>query len=302
MKKLLFFCLVLFNNNAAPCQQVDSLGLFKNNSSVNVNDSSIKNDSGLAIKHKTYDSTLADLLQLNQHINYSNAAVPVLNLEKSDTGKEGLFYLLAVDILLLGFFKLFYTKYFNNIFRVFFNTSLRQNQLTDILLQARLPSLIFNLFFIVNAGIYFWLILNRYSLHIPGYNNIMFPLFCIGFLGIIYGGKFLILKIIGWLTGMNDAADTYIFITFLINKIIGIMLVPFIILLAFGPLSWQLGITLLSVALILLLFLMRFYRSYGLLEHQFTLNRFHFFIYVLALEIIPVLILYKMVSNSIQPG
>jgi len=263
-----------------------------------------KNDSSLTILNtdssnvsssqspRSYGEIVRELLSNNKNINYIGAIVPGLNLTKNREGKEWMFYLLATDILLIGLFKVFYSKYFNNIFRVFFNTSLRQNQLTDILLQARLPSLIFNLFFIINAGLYLWLIVSNY---LPGLsiNNGMLLIVCISALGIIYIGKFFALKIVGWVTAMTEPADTYIFVIFLINKIIGIILIPFIVLIAFAPPGWENGLIFLSFAIILLLFLLRFYRSYGLLEHQFTLNRFHFFIYVLALEILPVLILYK---------
>jgi hypothetical protein len=241
---------------------------------------------------RSYDDIMKDILNSNRNINYAGSAVTAINMTRQSNGKEWLFYILATDILLLGIFKVFYSKYFNNIFRVFFNTSLRQNQLTDILLQARLPSLIFNLFFIVNAGIYLWLVINTYSVHVS-VTPVVFLLICIAALGIIYVGKFFALKIMGWVTGMAEPADTYIFVIFLINKIIGIILIPFIVLLAFAPTPWEKGLTFLSLAIILLLILLRFYRSYGLLEHQFTLNRFHFFIYVLALEVLPVLILYK---------
>ena len=64
-----------------------------------------------------------------------------------------MFYLIAGIVLLLAFFKYFNSRYFTNLFRVFFNTSLRQSQLTDQLLQAKLPSLLFNLFFILSGGI-----------------------------------------------------------------------------------------------------------------------------------------------------
>jgi hypothetical protein len=249
-------------------------------------------------KSKSYDSMIKELLSANKFINYTNNAEPVLNVVRKNNGKEWLFYLLSADILLLGVFKAFYSKYFNNIFRVFFNTSLRQNQLTDILLQARLPSLIFNLFFIFNGGIFLYLVLSNYLSPASGI-SILFPAICIASLGVIYIAKYFTLKIIGWITGMTEPADTYIFVIFLINKIIGIILIPFIVLIAFAPLQWQKGLTFLSLAIILLLFLLRFYRSYGLLENQFALNRFHFFIYVVALEIVPVLILYKIAMQAV---
>lgn len=249
-------------------------------------------------KSKSYDTILRDVLSANKYINFTSNAQPVLNVVRKNNGKEWLFYLLAADILLLGIFKAFYSKYFNNIFRVFFNTSLRQNQLTDILLQARLPSLIFNLFFILNGGIFLYLILVNSLPQASGF-RIIFPAICIASLGVIYTGKYFTLKLIGWITGMSEPADTYIFVIFLINKIIGIILIPFIVLLAFAPLQWQKGLTFLSLAIILLLFLLRFYRSYGLVENQFALNRFHFFIYVVALEIVPVLILYKIALKAV---
>ena len=104
-----------------------------------------------AVVHKSYAATLDSFLKKNKFLNYSTAPVSLVIKEKVRSGKETLFYLLATTILLLAMFKVFYSKYFNNIFRVFFNTSLRQNQLTDLLLQAKLPSLIFNIFFIITS-------------------------------------------------------------------------------------------------------------------------------------------------------
>ena len=47
--------------------------------------------------------------------------------------------------------------------------------------------------------------------------------FCIvARLAVIYLVKFVGLKIIGWLFNMRHAADSYIFIVFIINKVIGI--------------------------------------------------------------------------------
>ncbi|MEP6616286.1 MAG: DUF4271 domain-containing protein [Ginsengibacter sp.] len=295
--KLVFLWLmaILIFSEHCYCQlpKIDSPGT---TSDSNLNDTYLRHIS-LIPKNRSYNDILNDLLVGNQYVNYKKDADRAFNLPRKGNGKEWLFYLLAVDILLLGIFRAFYSKYFNNIFRVFFNTSLRQNQLTDILLQARLPSLIFNLIFIVNGGLYLWLVLMKFSPPKSAYTSIL-PLLCVATLGVIYIGKFFTLKILGWITGMAEPADTYIFVIFLINKIIGIILLPFIIMLAFSPVHWERGLTFLSFAVVLLLFLLRFYRSYGLLENQFTLNRFHFLIYVIALEVIPVLILYKMTMNS----
>ena len=192
---LVFVVLLVFSTTCAQVIDKDSSG------TTLLTDTAQRLPSQTA--ERSYDDIMKEILSSNRNINYAGSAVTALNMTRQSNGKEWLFYILATDILLLGLFKVFYSKYFNNIFRVFFNTSLRQNQLTDILLQARLPSLIFNLFFIVNAGLYLWLVINTYPVHVSMTQGV-FLLICIAALGIIYVGKFFALKIMGWVTGMEE--------------------------------------------------------------------------------------------------
>ena len=247
---------------------------------------------------KIQPTSLDDILK-NKYLNISTTPVSFASKEKTRTGKEFLFYILAIAILLLAIFKVLYTKYFNNIFRVFFNTSLRQNQLTDLLAQAKLPSLIFNSFFVISAGLYVWLLLHQYY---PGkQSNTYFLLgFSIVAVGIIYFGKFLALKMIGWISGMATAIDQYIFVIFLINKILGIILIPFIVLLAFAPAGWLIPVMVFSFFVIGILFILRYLRSYGLLQNQIRINGFHFLLYIIGMELLPVLVIYKIVVRILM--
>lgn len=238
-------------------------------------------------------------LKKNKYLNEELPAVSLAAKERTKPGKEFLFYLLSIFILVLAVFKVFYSKYFNNIFRVFFNTSLRQNQLTDLLLQAKLASLIFNIFFVISAGLYAWLILDHYKLLKEGNNYILIGLSVL-FVAIIYFGKFISLKIIGWISGMSIAIDQYIFVIFLINKIIGILLIPFIILIAFAPATWLTIIIIASFCMIGILFLLRYLRSYGLLQNQLKINPFHFILYIIGMELLPILLIYKFALQVLQ--
>ena len=71
-----------------------------------------------------------------KYINLKDAPVFFLNEKRNVEGKEFLFYSIFLLLLLLGFLKTFYSGYFNNLFRVFFNTLLRHSQLTGQFLQA----------------------------------------------------------------------------------------------------------------------------------------------------------------------
>ena len=245
---------------------------------------------------KSITNTIDYFLKKNKYLNIEPAPVSLAAKEKTKAGKEFLFYLLSIVILSLAIFKVFYTKYFNNIFRVFFNTSLRQNQLTDLLLQAKLPSLIFNIFFVLSSGLYAWLVLGHYRM-LKGNNNYILIGLSILFVAIIYFGKFLSLKMIGWISGMSTAIDQYIFVIFLINKIIGILLIPFLILLAFAPANWISIIIIISFCIIGILFLLRYLRSYGLLQNQLRINGFHFLLYIIGMELLPILLIYKLVDK-----
>jgi hypothetical protein len=272
----------------------DCLSQIQNDSTILLADSLQISDSVKPANSQTisFDS----FLKKNKYLNAGTTSVSLAVKEKITTGKEFLFYLLGIVILLLAIFKVFYAKYFNNIFRVFFNTSLRQNQLTDLLLQAKLPSLIFNTFFVINTGLYAWLLLDHHNL-LKENDNYLFIALSILFVAVIYFGKFLSLKIIGWISGMSAATDQYIFVIFLINKIIGILLIPFIILMAFAPGNWLSIVVIASFCVIGILFLLRYLRSYGLLQNQLKIKFFHFLLYIIGIEFLPLLVIYKFVTK-----
>lgn len=224
----------------------------------------------------------------------NSGAVPV-SLEvqrKNHESKELFFYMVAGLVLLLAMLKYFYSRYFNNLFRVFFNTSLRQNQITDQLLQAKLPSFLFNIFFVISGGFYVYALLSHFKLAGTG-NEWIFIFSSIALMSLIYFIKFCTLTFTGWVTGLRESVNVYIFVIFLINKIIGIFLVPFIIFLSFSNVQLGKIAALGSLIIIGVFLLLRFFRSYGLVQNQLKISKFHFLLYITGLEILPLLLIYK---------
>lgn len=207
-------------------------------------------------------------------------------------GKEFIFYLLVCLLFAFGFLKVFYARYFNNLFRLYFNSSLRQGQLTDLILQAKLSSLIYNIFFFISGGIYLFFLLDWFG-YLKGIQPLAGIALSVIIVAAIYTLKYFGLLFFGWLSGMKETAGIYIFITFMINKIWGIILLPFLVIIAFSPESMAQSAVILSITLSGLLFLSRYLRSYSLLESQLKMSAFHFLILVLAVEILPLLLLYK---------
>ena len=201
------------------------------------------------------------------------------------------FYVVLGLLLLLGILKTIYSRYFNTLFRVFFNTSLRQNQLTDQLEQATVPSFLFNIFFMLTGGLYLYIMLRHF---IPAVSEHRYLLYlCIAAVAICYSVKFLTLSFTGWITNYKQEAETYIFIVFLLNKVIGILLLPFIILSLFSTGIIASYAIFISIIALLLVVLVRLFRSYSLLQNRLKISGFHFMLYVFALEILPIILIYK---------
>jgi len=84
------------------------------------------------------------------------------------------------------------------------------------------------MFFLISGGIYVYVLLSHYHL-IAGGNEWAFILASVIVTALVYLIKYCTLKFTGWITGLREVMDIYVFVIFLINKIIGIFIVTIII-------------------------------------------------------------------------
>jgi len=208
-------------------------------------------------------------------------------------GKEAFFYATIALLIFFALIRNVFNKYLQDLFRLFFRTTLRQRQIKEQMLEVPLPSLLLNILFILSGALYLNLVLRQYHLG-KQYNFWLLLIYCIAGLAIIYIVKFITLKLCGWLLKLSEATNGYIFIVFATNKIIGIALLPFIILLSFtAGLVGEIALNL-SLMVIGLLFIYRFYLSYISIHKVVRLEFFHFLLYLLAFEIAPLLLINKL--------
>ncbi|MCW3081151.1 DUF4271 domain-containing protein [Segetibacter sp.] len=211
--------------------------------------------------------------------------------ERQRTSKDEVFYLLLGLISFLAFIKLLFSRYFQNLFRLFFQPSFRQKQTREQLQQGNLPSLLLNLFFIFSTAAYISFLLDYYHVVTVGFWLLL--VYSALSLIILYTGKFIFLSFAGWVFNVREATSAYIFAVYLINKILGVVLVPFTLVIAFSKTNIKnISITI-SVLLILMLFIYRYVMSYGPVRREVRVSPVHFFFYVLAFEITPLLLIYK---------
>jgi hypothetical protein len=232
------------------------------------------------------------LLKRHPYFGFGSKPVIVHSGIRQFNGREVLFYSLIVLLLAFALLRKSFPKYFNDLFRLFFRTTLKQKQVREQLMQTPVPSLLLNLYFVVSASLYIDILLRHFNVA-PVDNFWLLFLYCAIGLSVIYLVKFIGLKMSGWLFNMKEGADIYIFVVFIINKVIGIFLLPFLVLLAFTQGNIFTVVMVLSWCGVGLLLIYRFLLTYASVRNQVRFNPFHFFLYLCAFEIAPLLLIYK---------
>jgi Domain of unknown function (DUF4271) len=239
----------------------------------------------------TYNQ-LSALLKQNVYYNFSDPPQRPRMLLRNHEGAEWLFYSICASILFLGLLRVVFAKYFTDIFRQFFKSNFRQKQIREQLTQSPLPSILFNTLFIINGGIYISLLLRYFQL-VPENNFWWMLLSSMAALAVIYTIKYFTLRLSGWLFNIREATDMYIFIVFLINKLAGIFLIPFLLLIAFAKPNIQSSVVTVSLFAVVGIFLYRFVMAYIPVYNEVKISRFHFLVYLCAFEVAPLLLIYK---------
>ncbi|WP_165871495.1 DUF4271 domain-containing protein [Flaviaesturariibacter flavus] len=208
-------------------------------------------------------------------------------------GKEAIFYSTMGLLLLFALARNVFARYLQDLFRIFFHANLKQRQAKEGLPQSPLPSIFLNFLFVLSGALFAVLLIQHFGLgtRIPFWQLLGYVAAA---LAVIYLAKFLVLLVVGWVFRVPVAAESYLFIIFTANKIIGMVLLPFIVLLAFS--SGGLSTVALTLSLILLggIYAYRYFLSWVTVQRLVRLGFFHFVLYFLAFELAPLLLINKL--------
>ena len=213
--------------------------------------------------------------------------------------KDSMFYLIVAILFYFALIRIFFEKYFSNLLTLFFRVSLRHQQIREQVLQTPLPSLLLNILFVISAGLYACFLLH-YSRWGAGVNFWVLYLYCMGLLAAIYLVKFVVLKFIGWVFSISRATDIYIFVVFLVNKMLGIFLLPFLIVIIFSGQEGREVFITISLAMVFVLWTYRVLASYRPVRNEIKLTPFYFILYLCAFEIAPLLLIYKVLLTYLE--
>lgn len=220
--------------------------------------------------------------------------------ERPFESKDELFWLLTGIFFFFGIIRFFFPKYIQNIFTLLFQSSFRQKQTRDQLLQDTLPSILVNILFFAVTGLFITIALQEFRMSPFDFWKTF--LYASAGLMIIYILKYFFLLFFGWIFNVRESATLYSFVVFLINKIIGVLLLPLLLLVAFsGPMISNVVITV-AACVVILLFIYRYITALANLRGDLHINALHFFIYLCAVEAAPLLVIFKLLTNQLGSG
>lgn len=229
--------------------------------------------------------------------NYITSDIELPHQMRSQTAD---FYLLLFLCLILGLIRFMDTRYFLNLWRAFWNPTLSNRQLKEQLQGSGMPNLLMNIFFVFAGGAYIYYVVRFFT----PYNSGVIPpslLIIMLILGtaVIYFAKYLAVRFSGWAFRVEGITEHYLFNVFLINKVLGVTLIPFIIILAFADREWAQQVVIISFVVAGILLLNRYIRSWQVFGSFFQYSRFHFFMYLCASELLPLAVLMKLLVKGL---
>lgn len=245
------------------------------------------------------DSVLAAKMELLPWLGKDKALINQIEKPYEYVNKTASFYLILALLAVLGILRMVFPTYFRHLYNSFMSPMVNKRTLREQIEQNVAANTAMNIFFCISFGLFLYVVLYQRSDWVQG-SRIRPNIFLIGTIvasGLVYVVKFLMLKFVGWAFKMDQATDDYIYNVFLINKILGVVLLPFSIILAFGEGGWLNILFIMAMVLTFILLLNRYTRSWSSLGSFFQFSKFHFFMYFCASELLPLAILSKFTYN-----
>jgi hypothetical protein len=207
--------------------------------------------------------------------------------------------LMLFSFLLLAILVTLFRPYFQKVWRSFGNDNLLSQAHREYQQGQQFPYFILYITFMINAGIFLFLLIRRW-LDLPlDYRNWKLLLLCIGGVVAIFLFKHLLLFIIGRIFPVQKEVSVYSFTIMVFSIFIGILLFAGNVAVGLGsenllkPILWVIAV------IVGLIYLFRSFRGLLIGSRFIPLHIFHFLLYICTAEIAPVAVLAKLIMNQL---
>jgi len=217
----------------------------------------------------------------------------------TDSNPDWLFLVLILVLGVLTYLRVFYRKNFFQIIAACFNNNLTNQIVRDENLLMQRASVMLNVTFSIVAASLIYLISIRYDWSLDGMGTgfVRFVFLAL-MVSAAYTVKFFVLRFCAFLFNLSREMATYTFNIFIINNLLGLVLIPIVALILFGNLLGATALIYLAVGVAGIAYLYRIGRGILIATNYPGFSAFYLFLYLCALEIAPLLVLVKLVSKQ----
>jgi len=209
---------------------------------------------------------------------------------------EWLAVLIILSVISTGVLRLTSMKYMQELFRSAFNVQAANKMYTSVNIRNSKPSFVLSAMFIFNTGIFIFEALTFYGASILGQKGITLLIF-IWILLLTFGLiKSFLYRLTGFVFDTINPSEEYLFTSSLLSKAYAIVLLPLISILPFVNIWMVPNLIKLGVGIFISLYILQLIRGAGIFL-QNTFSVFYMFLYFCALEILPLVILYKILFS-----
>lgn len=227
-----------------------------------------------------------------------SATMPSL-LEPSVYSKNFLFWIFLVSLILMAFVVANARAAIANAYAAISSDSALRQIYKEPIGWGSVAYLALYVLFWLNLAIFIYLLLAHYGIA-SQYGKLTTFMICLGGVGLIYMVRHSVLYIISKVFPIEKEVRTYNFIILTVGILLGLILMPLNIFIAYAPDSLSQLFIYGAYAAILLAYLVRSLRGLTVASPFLIDNKFHFLLYLCTVEFAPLLILIKMILLKTQ--
>ncbi len=222
-----------------------------------------------------------------------------INARPSTRQPGWLFIFFLSQFIIIGYLRVAFPKDIELIIKAILNLNISHQLYREQELIMPVSAILYNINFVLSGGITLFLFVDYlgWSSQETPFISLLFFLWAVI---VIYSLRYGVLKIISYIFPFSNEANLFNFNFFLIQKLLGLLLVPLNLLIAYGPGGLSFLSILITLILISIFFIGRYIKGFTIGRNLMTHYGFYFFVYICTLEIAPMCILVKVVVEWVS--
>ena len=208
----------------------------------------------------------------------------------------------AMLMLIVGFAvaRNAYSREFFQLATIFKRASVSQQEYREYQTQTGFGRTFLNILFLVAISFWIFFLTKLFGIQSGFPDEIIIPLIA-GALCTLFLLNYSLLRLTGSLFAIRKEVELYLYTSLQLSRVFGIILIPLILIVAFADEKLGLAMIWLTIICFGSFLIYRYIRGYLIGRQVLRQNRFHFLLYICALEFAPVIVLVKIFLNWRMP-